>query len=129
MLKTVFKSNLFVDKINQWKDFFMKKKEVQNKNIIGNIIVVSIIISMINTLMFIGDPNNIISLFITFLSLFISGVSLLINTIRNFNDNGNSKYIIIEKEEYTFLINDIRKKEKTIKEQNKLIKHLANKKL
>ena len=50
-------------------------------------------------------------------------------TIRNFNDNGNSKYIIIEKEEYTFLINDIRKKEKTIKEQNKLIKHLANKKL
>lgn len=107
----------------------MKKKEVQNKNIIGNIIVVSIIISMINTLMFIGDPNNIISLFITFLSLFISGVSLLINTIRNFNDNGNSKYIIIEKEEYTFLINDIRKKEKTIKEQNKLIKHLANKKL
>ena len=44
----------------------MKKKEVQNKNIIGNIIVVSIIISMINTLMFIGDPNNIISLFITF---------------------------------------------------------------
>lgn len=107
----------------------MKKKEVQNKNIIGNIIVVSIIISMINTLMFIGDPNNITSLFITFLSLFISGVSLLINTIRNFNDNGNSKYIIIEKEEYTFLINDIRKKEKTIKEQNKLIKHLANKKL
>ena len=107
----------------------MKKKEVQNKNIIGNIIVVSIIISMINTLMFIGDPNNIISLFITFLSLFISGVSLLINTIRNFNDNNNSKYIIIEKEEYTFLINDIRKKEKTIKEQNKLIKHLANKKL
>lgn len=107
----------------------MKKKEVQNKNIIGNIIVVSIIISMINTLMFIGDPNNITSLFITFLSLFISGVSLLINTIRNFNDNGNSKYIIIEKEEYYFLINDIRKKEKTIKEQNKLIKHLANKKL
>lgn len=107
----------------------MKKKEVQNKNIIGNIIVVSIIISMINTLMFIGDPNNITSLFITFLSLFISGVSLLINTIRNFNDNNNSKYIIIEKEEYTFLINDIRKKEKTIKEQNKLIKHLANKKL
>ncbi len=107
----------------------MKKKEVQNKNIIGNIIVVSIIISMINTLMFIGDPNNITSLFITFLSLFISGVSLLINTIRNFNDNGNSKYIIIEKEEYNFLINDIRKKEKTIKEQNKLIKHLANKKL
>ena len=107
----------------------MKKKEVQNKNIIWNIIVVSIIISMINTLMFIGDPNNITSLFITFLSLFISGVSLLINTIRNFNDNGNSKYIIIEKEEYNFLINDIRKKEKTIKEQNKLIKHLANKKL
>lgn len=129
MLKTVFKSNLFIDKINQWKDFFMKKKEVQNKNIIGNIIVVSIIISMINTLMFIGDPNNITSLFITFLSLFISGVSLLINTIRNFNDNVNSKYIIIEKEEYNFLINDIRKKEKTIKEQNKLIKHLANKKL
>lgn len=107
----------------------MKKKEVQNKNIIGNIIVVSIIISMINTLMFIGNPNNITSLFITFLSLFISGVSLLINTIRNFNDNNNSKYIIIEKEEYNFLINDIRKKEKTIKEQNKLIKHLANKKL
>ncbi len=107
----------------------MKKKEVQNKNIIGNIIVVSIIISMINTLMFIGNPNNITSLFITFLSLFISEVSLLINTIRNFNDNGNSKYIIIEKEEYTFLINNIRKKEKTIKEQNKLIKHLANKKL
>lgn len=107
----------------------MNKKEVQNKNIIGNIIVVSIIISMINTLMFIGDPNNITSLFITFLSLFISGVSLLINTIRNFNDNDNSKYIIIEKEEYTFLINDIRNKEKTIKEQNKLIKHLANKKL
>lgn len=107
----------------------MNKKEVQNKNIIGNIIVVSIIISMINTIMFIGDPNNITSLFITFLSLFISGVSLLINTIRNFNDNDNSKYIIIEKEEYTFLINDIRNKEKTIKEQNKLIKHLANKKL
>lgn len=107
----------------------MNKKEVQNKNIIGNIIVVSIIISMINTLMFIGNPNNITILFITFLSLFISGVSLLINTIRNFNDNDNSKYIIIEKEEYTFLINDIRNKEKTIKEQNKLIKHLANKKL
>lgn len=107
----------------------MNKKEVQNKNIIGNIIVVSIIISIINTIMFIGNPNNITSLFITFLSLFISGVSLLINTIRNFNDNDNSKYIIIEKEEYTFLINDIRNKEKTIKEQNKLIKHLANKKL
>lgn len=107
----------------------MNKKEVQNKNIIGNIIVVSIIISVINTLMFIGDPNNLTSLFITFLSLFISGISLLINTIRNFNEDNNSKFIIIEKEEYNVLINDIKKKEKIIKDQNKLIRNLANKKL
>ena len=107
----------------------MNKKEVQNKNIIGNIIVVSIIISVINTLMFIGDPNNLTSLFITFLSLFISGVSLLINTIRDFNEDNNSKFIIIEKEEYNVLINNIKKKEKIIKDQNKLIRNLANKKL
>lgn len=107
----------------------MNKKEVQNKNIIGNIIVVSIIISVINTLMFIGDPNNLTSLFITFLSLFISGVSLLINTIRDFNEDNNSKFIIIEKEEYNVLINDIKKKEKIIKDQNKLIRNLKNKKL
>ena len=107
----------------------MNKKEVQNKNIIGNIIVVSIIISVINTLMFIGDPNNLTSLFITFLSLFISGVSLLINTIRDFNEDNNSKFIIIEKEEYNILINDMKKKEKIIKDQNKLIRNLKNKKL
>lgn len=107
----------------------MNKKEVQNKNIIGNIIVVSIIISVINTLMFIGDPNNLTSLFITFLSLFISGISLLINTIRDFNEDNNSKFIIIEKEEYNVLINDIKKKEKIIKDQNKLIRNLTNKKL
>ena len=104
----------------------MNKKEVQNKTIIGNIIVVSIIISVINTLMFIGDPNNITSLFITFLSLFISGVSLLINTIRDFNEDNSSKFIIIEKEEYNGLINDIKKKEKIIKKQNKLITNLNN---
>lgn len=107
----------------------MNKKEVQNKNIIGNIIVVSIIISVINALMFIGDPNNLTSLFITFLSLFISGISLLINTIRDFNEDNNSKFIIIEKEEYNILINDIKKKEKIIKDQNKLIRNLKNKKL
>lgn len=106
----------------------MNKKEVQNKNILGNIIVVSIIISMINTLMFIGDPNNITSLFITFLSLFISGVSLLINTIRNFNEDNNSNFIIIEKDEYNVLINDIKKKEKIIKEQDKLIASLSSNK-
>ena len=103
----------------------MNEKEVKNKNILGNIIVVSSIISIINALVFFGNPNNLTSLFITFLSLFILGMSLLVSVIRDFNKDNYDKFLIVKKDEYKKLEKDIKSKDKIIEEQNKLIKRIT----
>ena len=87
------------------------------------LMLLSIVSAVFNIIFFIFTNDNMY-LFISMISLFIVGITVLVFVINSDNDNSKflDKYIILDKEEYEVLKNKLYDQENEIKKLKAAIK-------